>query len=744
MTAARPAGGDSAPLPYVLPAPGPVTDNRLADSTLYGPSIQASSINGGVHFHEASPSAPPVPRQLLPVPATFTDRESDLAALITQIGELPDYAVRTVVISGPGGIGKTTLANRLLHQVSTAYGGGQLYADLRGYAPEGPAHTSEVLARFLRSLRPGAQPASVEELAAWWRSVTATQPDRPAIVLLDNARNAAQVRALLPGRRGHLVVVTSRERLAELAPDGAVPHRLDPFDDVAARQYLTRCLGQHRVAREAGAAEQITRRAAGSPMALALTVAHLAADPDRPFAELVSGAPSRVPADPSHPPIARQEAAVNHALDQSYWSLPLSTPAPAVYRRMASVFTVDFDVPLTAAACSLTCSEAETILEQLHERHLIELHRESASRGRVYRFHDTARAHARVLAALEATLGEPEELLQRSLDFYLANASATEKILTPTHRPLRRDNVYPPAELIVFADDATALAWLYEQRNNLLRAVRAAAAAGLDRATWQLAHAIWPLLHSSHDYELWSESHELGLQAARRCGDREAEVEMLSTWGVGLRGAGKFDDAAQTFAAVLRLAREEQDLRAEAQALHELGSVNLHGGHPARAEDFLLQARQRRIELGRTSESETDRLTYRRAVAITNVCLGQAQLELHRPAEAIETLSTARATLLHIQDAFDAARALAWLARAHAAGGATGEGEEEGRRAVAECDAAGSERWRAHSRELLGHTLREGGHVGLARGLYEEAAGIYSAVSRRDEDRVRQHLQELS
>ncbi|NGO42435.1 hypothetical protein [Streptomyces ureilyticus] len=148
--------------------------------------------------------------------------------------------------------------------------------------------------------------------------------------------------------------------------------------------------------------------------------------------------------------------------------------------------------------------------------------------------------------------------------------------------------------------------------------------------------------------------------------------------------------------------------------------MNPHGGHPTEAEDFLLQARQLRIELGRTSESETDRLTYTRAVAITDVCLDQAQLELHRPAEAIETLSTARTTLLDIQDAFHAGRALAWLARAHVASGAPGEGEEEGRRAVAECDAAGSERWRVamRYRSSAADALREGvGRTGADGGV---------------------------
>ncbi|MDQ0765574.1 tetratricopeptide repeat protein [Streptomyces canus] len=723
------------------PPLGASTYNTITNGTFYGPTVQAGTIHGGVHVHEAVLD-PLIPRQLFPVPAAFTDREDDLDVLTSQIGEVPDYAVRIVVINGPGGVGKTSLGNRLLHVLAAEYTGGQLYADLLGYAAEGPASTSEILSRFLRSLHPGAQPTSAEELAAWWRSATA-RPGQRVSILLDNARRAAQVQSLLPGGSGHLIVVTSRSTLAELAPDGALLHRLGPFDHDAAQQYLTRCLGDQRVAREPDAAAQITRLAAGSPMAIALTVTHLAANPDQPLAELASGAASSAPADSPHPSLTHQEAAVTHALDRSYWSLPRSTPAPAVYRRMGSLFALDFDVPLTAAVCNLSRSEAEAALDQLHELKLIELRGEVSSRGQVYRFHDITRDHARARATMEATFGEPEEVLQRALDFYLATASMAERILTPTHRPLRRDYVYPPAEPIEFPDDATALAWLYAQRDNMLHALRAAAA-GLDRPTWQLTHAIWPLLRSSHDYELWSESHELGLQAARRCQDREAEVEMLNTWGVGLRGAGKFEEAAQTFTAVLQIAREEQDHRAESQALHELGAVNLHGGDPAEAEAFLLQARQQRTKLARTSESEPDRLTYTRAVAITNICLGQAQLELGRATKAIETLTAARSTLLEVEDWFDAARALAWLARAYAAGGDPGKGEEYGRLAVAECDASGSARWRAHSRELLGHTLRDSRRPDLARSLYGEAITICSAVSRRDESRVRQALQDIS
>lgn len=273
---------------------------------------------------------------------------------------------------------------------------------------------------------------------------------------------------------------------------------------------------------------------------------------------------------------------------------------------------------------------------------------------------------------------------------------------------------------------------------------RAAAAAGLDQSVWQLTHAIWPLLRSSHDYDLWFDSHKLGVESAQRCGDRAAEVEMLGTWGVGLRGAGRFDAATEAFSDVLHLARAARDARAEAQALHELGSVHLAAGRPAEAEPLLLQARELRGALGRASENDQERLTYRRAVAITDVCLGQVLLGLGRPAEANETLTLARTTLIDVHDEFDAARALAWLGRAYAAGDDLAKGEAYGRQAVDECDRASSARWRAHSRELLGQTTQASGLPDVARSLYDEAIRIYSAVSRRDEERVRKRLQELS
>ncbi|MFE2639435.1 tetratricopeptide repeat protein [Streptomyces scopuliridis] len=717
--------------------------NTMSGGTVHGPTIQAGTIDT-LTIHQA-PFVPPIPRQLRPVPPSFTDRTEDLDAMMARLGSLPPYAVRVVVISGTGGIGKSTLGSKVLHVLADRFPGGQLYADLRGDSADGPARTSDVLGQFLRALRPGAHPTSAEELGAWWRSATAEHPNRPLAVLLDSAASAEQVRALLPGGGGHLVVVTSREPLADLAGEGAVLHRLGPLHPAAARQYLTLCLGPQRIAREPQAADHIAQLSAGMPLAMALAVQELAAHPDRSLLDAtaaLSGNHAQLRA--GRPALTHQEAAITAALDHAYWALRRDNAA--VYRRMGALFALDFDAALTAAVCDLTQPAAGAALRVLHDAHLIEAVNdgEDPLRGRVYRFHDAARAHARQRTGAEAAAGEEDETRRRGLDFYLAAATAAERLLTPTHRHLARDYSYPPAEPATFADDhATALAWLEAQRYNLIAAIRTAAAAGIDTMVWQLAHAIWPLLRSSHDYDLWDESHELGLAAAARCGNRSAEREMLGTWAVGLRSAARHDDAERAFSRVLAMAREDGDERSEAQALHELGSVHLAAGRMEKAQGFLLQARERRVELGAAARDEREQLAYCRGVALTDICLGQVLIGLGRSGEAIGTLTSARNTLLRIPDPLDAGRALAWRSRAHAENGDLAKGEAEGREAAAEFATIGTPRWSAHSLELLGQTLQAGGHRDQARALYQQAIRIYAPISRRDEQRVLRRLQEV-
>ncbi len=756
MTAAQPTSGD-----HSLPSPATAllqtdTANTISGGTLNGPSVQAGRITGGIHFHAAASSAPPVPRQILPLPAAFTDRVDDVQRLTDRLEHMPAGSVRIAVISGPSGIGKSALATRLLHELGDRFPGGQLYADLRGYAPEGWAPPAEILGRFLRALRPDAQPAAVEEMAAWWRSVTAEQPMG---IVLDNVVDADHLRALLPGGRGHVLVATSRGRLASLAGDGAVLHRLGPLDPAAALEYLTFCLGEDRIRREPAAADEIAVLCAGLPMALALAVTELSAHPGHSLAEMattLSGNHRLLRR--SRPLLNRQEAAVSAALDHAYAALPGDTPTALVYRRLGSLFVLDVDAALTAAVCHLTHEEAAEHLRLLRAAHLLEPApgHEHPVRGDVYRFHDAARVHARGRAQAEAAAGELDDVLRRALDFFLANTTTVEHIVTQTHRLLARDYAHPLAHPLAFDGEETALAWLVAQRDNLFAAIRAAHAGGLDTSVYQLAHALWPLLRATHDYPLWFESHSLGLQAARRCGDWVAERELLGTWAVGLRGAGRFDQAAQAFTEVLSLARAGQDLRAEAQALHELGSVALETDRLEEAESRLLEAKALRVALSRTGQEQRDRVTFQRSVAITDVCLGQVLLKAGRPSEAVETLASARRTLLDvrdpldagrdldIRDPLDAGRALAWLARAYAEAGDLTAGEEQGRHAVAEFDQLDVTRWRARSRELLGHTLRAAAKRDEARAKYREAIKLYERVSRRDVRRVQQALSRAS
>ncbi|MFM9540110.1 tetratricopeptide repeat protein [Streptomyces turgidiscabies] len=731
--------------PHPEPAAG--TSNHLADATVHGPVVQAGTIRD-VHLsvYEAM-LTPPTPRQLLPVPAVWTDRTSDLDQLTTAANGLPADSARIIAISGPSGVGKTALANRFLYGLRDRFPGGALYADLRGYAPGGPASTPEILARFLRSVRPGVQTGAVDELGAWWRTAT-DDPARPVCVLLDNAVDANQVRALLPGGPGHVVVTTSRSVLGHLASHGARFHQVQPLTDEASREYLGRCLGPDRVTREIRSAARIVELSAGLPMALAVFVGGLASRADQSLADATTDLMrTHAVVRLAHPVLTPQEVAVTTALNDRYQQLP--APAARVYRRLGGLFTVDADTALAAAVSGLTLPAARNALDVLHTAGLIEAAQseDHVVRGPVWRFHDSAREHAAAVFARE----EPADgqVLRMALDHFLDTMTRAERLLTPTHRRLPRDIRYRPAEPVEFASASDALAWLESQRDNVRAGILAARDAGIDSSGWQLPHALWPLLRTHHDYALWDETHAIALRAARNCRDIAGpapELEILGTWAVGMRGAGRHADAMEAFEQVLVLARSSSDERAEAQALHEIGATHLAAGRATDAEPFLLRGRQRRTTLARLAADggdAEDHKTFRRAVAITDVCLGQVQLLLGRPSDGISTFSSARATLLSLNDPIDAARAVAWLGRAHTLDGDPSKGEEFGEKAVAEFDRASSPRWRARSREMLGQTLQACGRRNDAEALYEEAVALYTPISPPDTDRVQQRLRTL-
>jgi tetratricopeptide (TPR) repeat protein/transcriptional regulator with XRE-family HTH domain len=505
------------------------------------------------------------PHQLPAAVAGFTGRAVQLEALSRVLADTRDGSPGTVVISaigGTAGVGKTALAVHWAHQVAGRFADGQLYVNLRGYDPDQPVAAADALAEFLRALGvPGQEiPDEIDERARLYRTRLA---GRRVLVLLDNARDAEQVRPLLPGDPGCVAVVTSRDRLAGLVATGGA-RRLDldvlPLADAVA---LLRSLIGARADDDPEAAAGLAGLCARLPLALRIAAELAASRASAPLAELVAELKTR---RLDCLDAGEDRADVRAVFSWSFRHLP--DDAARAFALIGLHPGADLDVHAAAALTGMRTAQAHRVLALLHRASLLQ----AAGAGR-YGMHDLLRAYAREQAAARDTGGQRDQALTRLFDYYLSAAAAAMDILYPAEAH-RRPRMAPTAAVVsAMPGEADARAWLDAERANLAAVVVHCAEHGWPRHATGLAGTLFRyLMTGSH----LTEAHTIyghALDAARRSGDLTAEAEALNGLGSIAGCKGQFRGAVGYYQAALECYRRCGDRAGEARVLHNLGNT---------------------------------------------------------------------------------------------------------------------------------------------------------------------------
>jgi DNA-binding SARP family transcriptional activator/Tfp pilus assembly protein PilF len=526
-----------------------------------------------------------VPRQL-PAPVRyFVGREAELARLSGLLDEETGSTPPALVISaigGTAGVGKTALAVEWAHQVAGRFPDGQLYVNLRGYDTDQPIAAADALARFLRALGMPSQqiPPDTEERAAAFRSLLA---GRRMLIVLDNAREADQVRPLLPGGSSCAVAVTSRDALAGLvARDGAVRVDLDLLPSREAVGLLRQLIGERAVA-DPDAAARLATCCCRLPLALRVAAELAVARPAVPLARLVGDLADQQRRLDLLDAAGDSRTAVRAVFSWSYQHL--DDTAARAFRLVSLHPGADFEVYAAAALAGSTVGQAGQLLDRLARAHLIQL----AGPGR-WGLHDLLRGYARELAAEHDGDQEMHRALTRLLDHYLHTAGTAMDALYPAESH-RRPAIPPSATPAPPVSDAvTARAWLDAERASLVTVTAHAAGNGWPGHATRLADTLYHYVYTGgHDPEAVT-IHTCARRAARQTGDRTGEARALNSLGVIDWRQGRYRQAAEHLEQALVLFGKAGDRMGEARALSNLGLVDERQGRYRQAADHFGQA----------------------------------------------------------------------------------------------------------------------------------------------------------
>ncbi|MEV6211075.1 BTAD domain-containing putative transcriptional regulator [Kitasatospora sp. NPDC051914] len=605
-------------------------------------------------------------------PAQLPADVSDFSGRTKLVGELRDVlrsgtgqAVVVTSLAGIGGVGKTTLAVHVAHSIRSAFPDGQLYVDLRG-AGDTPADPAVVLGDFLYALGATETPDSLEQRAALYRSVLA---DRRMLILLDNARDAAQLLPLVPGVSGSAVLVTSRSRLAGIP--GAHLVDVEELTPEEALALFSAIVGHDRAAAEPEAALAVVASCGFLPLAVRIAAARLASRPRWSVSDL-----ARRLADQRR---RLQELQLGNLAVETTLGLGYGQLRPAEARAFRLLSLVDSpDLPLSAVTALLGCGEdeAEELAEALVEANMLECF----TPGR-YRYHDLLRLYAQRQNEKLQDLAEQREARLRLLDLLVASMRTAARAIEPDDllpEPLHRAAPQGPD----FADSSAAQTWIRSEIGLLLSSVGSAVGEPLEllRPAVDLLVVLNALVEDPTHGQRITEILHAAEENARTHGDFAVLARVHSALGFLQHVAGEFQNA-------------------EASLRRSLGY------------------------------QPSDDPTHLR-VSVTNLLAIVLSLA-DRSAEALAFFEEAKVMSRSLGASVSEARLLGNIARAHLDLGQHEDAARTAQEAVAAARSSGNVPCLADTLYQLGVVLRSTGSPGEAAGHLREAHRLYELQQHR-------------